>query len=130
MAVASRAGRPRTLVALVDDDPSVRRALRRFLESAGFSVVTFTSGRQVLEGGLIPAAACLIVDVHLGDMDGFELKRSLTAAGVDVPLIFITAHDDEPTKVSARRAGAVAYLPKPIDGEALLEAIVRVIPDR
>jgi FixJ family two-component response regulator len=115
------------LVSVVDDDPSVRRSLQRLLESAGFSVSTFASGEQVLNGCLGRIPACLVVDVHLGDMDGFELNRQLVAGGISIPLIFITAHDDEPTKLSARRAGAVAYLPKPFDGEALLAAIHRAI---
>jgi FixJ family two-component response regulator len=123
--MASAGAGTRTLVSVVDDDPSVRRALQRLLESAGFSVATFASGRQVLQIGLVQTTACLVIDVHLGDMDGFELSRLLAAEGMNIPLIFITAHDDEPAKVSARRAGAVAYFTKPIEGEILLDAIRR-----
>ena len=123
--VVSALAGPRTLVSIVEDDPSVRHALRRFLESAGFSVRTCASGQQALQDRLVATAACMIIDIHLGDMDGFELTRSLRATGVTVPFIFITAHDDESTKVSARRAGAVAYLSKPVEAEVLLDAIGR-----
>jgi len=114
-------------VLIVDDDPSVRRALRRLVESAGFSAETFASGRQAIDIGFLGRAACLIIDVHLGDMTGFELQRILASEGTNVPVIFITAHDDAPTWDNARRAGAIAYLPKPIDGGLLLDAIREAI---
>ena len=121
--------RSAALVCIVDDDPSVCRALRRLVESAGFSVETFSSGGHALSVGVVKRAACLIVDVHLGDMTGFQLKRLLGAEGAKIPTIFITAHDDGPTFESAQRAG-VAYLPKPIDGDVLLEAIHRAVRGR
>jgi two-component system response regulator FixJ len=113
-------------VCIVDDDPSVCRALRRLVESAGFSVETFPSGGHALSVGLLKRAACVIIDIHLGDMTGFQLQRLLAAEGAKVPAIFITAHDDVPTSEYARRAG-VAYLPKPIDGDVLLDTIHRAV---
>ena len=110
----------------VDDDPSVCRALRRLVESAGFSVETFPSGGRALSGGLLKRAACVIIDVHLGDMTGFQLQRLMMADGAKVPTIFITAHDDAPTSEYGRHAG-IAYLPKPIDGDILLDAVHRAI---
>lgn len=114
-------------MSVVDDDPSVLRALRRLIESAGFSVETFASGRHALDVGLVKRAACLVIDVHLGDMTGFDLQRMLAAEGAKVPMIFITAHDDVATSECASRLGAVAYLPKPIDGDILLDAIRRAV---
>jgi len=119
-----------TLVSIVDDDPSVCRALQRLIESAGFAVETFISGQQALDFALLGRTACFVIDVHLGDMTGFDLRRLLLAEGISIPMIFITAHDDEPTEECARRAGAVAYLSKPIDCEVLLEAIGRAVRGR
>jgi FixJ family two-component response regulator len=121
---------PATLVSIVDDDPSVRRALRRLIELAGFAVETFASGKQALDGSLPARVACMVVDVYLGDMTGFELQRLLVARDVEVPMIFITAHDEAATWEQARRAGAAAYLPKPVDGEVLVSAIHAAIGDR
>ena len=76
-----------TLVSIVDDDPSVRRALQRLVESAGFAVETFASGRQLLDFGGLARTACLVIDVHLGDMIGFELRRMLITGGVVASLL-------------------------------------------
>jgi len=116
-------GRPVPRISIVDDDPSVRRALGRLVEVAGFDVQTYASGAQALDGGLSSDVACLVVDVYLGDMTGFELSRRLAARGLSAPTIFITAHDDAVTHEEARRAGAAAYFTKPVDGELLVDAI-------
>jgi len=117
------AARPVPRISIVDDDPSVRRALCRLVEVAGFDVQTYASGAQALDGGLQSDVACLVVDVYLGDMTGFELSRQLAARGLSAPTIFITAHDDAVTHAEARRAGAAAYFTKPVDGELLVDAI-------
>lgn len=111
------------LVSVVDDDASVRRALRRLIQQAGFDVQTFASGAEVLALNASRPSACLVVDVYLGDMTGFDLQRVLAQRGVNVPTIFITAHDDEATAEAARLARAFAYLHKPVDGDTLLGAI-------
>jgi FixJ family two-component response regulator len=121
--MAPMAARPVPRISIVDDDPSVRRALGRLVEVAGFDVQTYASGAQVLDGGLSSDVACLVVDVYLGDMTGFELSRRLAARGLTAPTIFITAHDDALTHAEARRAGAAAYFTKPVDGELLVDAI-------
>jgi len=110
-------------VAIVDDDASVRQALRRLLASAGLAVVTFASARDYLEAQLPEAPGCLVLDIHLGGMSGFDLHRHLEAAGGAVPTIFITGHDDEATHERARRIGAAAYLRKPLEASMLLDAI-------
>jgi FixJ family two-component response regulator len=112
------------LVCVVDDDASLLRALRRLLRAAGFRVDTFTSAEDFLETA--PAAPlCLILDVRLGGMSGFELYQQLSASGAAPPVIFITAHDDAYTQERARRAGAIQYLRKPFDDAALIGAIRR-----
>jgi FixJ family two-component response regulator len=117
------AARPTPRISIVDDDPSVRRALSRLVAVAGFDVETYASGAQALAGGLPSDVACLVVDVYLGDMTGFELSRRLAERGLTAPTIFITAHDDAATHEEARRAGAAAYFTKPVDGEILVDAI-------
>jgi FixJ family two-component response regulator len=116
------------LVTVVDDDPSVRKSMQRLLRAAGFEAVTFASARDFLDGGgLTPAPECLILDIHLGGMNGFELYEHLTAAGSAVPVIFITAHDDAPTRERARQSGSFGYLRKPFEQHALLGAIYRAL---
>ena len=119
-----------SLVAIVDDDPSVCRALRRLLAAAGIEAATFPSAAAFLASGREHEPACLVLDIHLGGMTGFELQAHLAAAGSHVPIIFITAHDDLATRERAGRAGAVAYLPKPFDEAVLLGAIDRAIGPR
>ena len=111
------------LVAIVDDDASVRRALRRLLTSAGLASIAFGSAREYLDAQLPEAPGCLVLDIQLGGMSGFELHQHLEATGETVPTIFITAHDDESTSERARLAGAAGYLRKPLDASVLIEAI-------
>lgn len=113
----------RPLVAIVDDDASVRKALKRLLASAGLDAITFASGAEYLEAGRSAAPGCLVLDIHLGGMSGFDLHQRLMAAGEAVPVILITAHDDEPTRQRAQQTGVAAYLRKPLDASTLLEAI-------
>lgn len=115
---------PMPLIAVVDDDISVRRSLRRLLQSAGYAVVTFASADQYLETSP-PQVACLILDIHLGGLSGFQLHERLQAGSAAVPIIFITAYDDEPTRTRIDRAGVAGHLYKPFEDEALLDAIRR-----
>lgn len=118
----------RPLITVVDDDPSVRKSMERLLRAAGFEAITFASARDFLDGGgLAPAPECLILDIHLGGMNGFELYDHLMAAGSAVPVIFITAHDDAPTRERARQNGSSGYLRKPFEQHALLGAIYRAL---
>jgi FixJ family two-component response regulator len=110
-------------VTVVDDDPSVRRALKRLIMADRFAVETFASGREFLESDTLGRSACVILDVHLGDMNGFEVQERLAAGGARIPLIFITAFDEQATRDRAQRAGAVALLRKPFDDTELLGAI-------
>jgi FixJ family two-component response regulator len=118
--------KPTPMISIVDDDLSVRRALRRLVGSAGYLVETFASAREFL--GSTPSArtACLVLDIYLEGMSGFDLQEQLAAERVAIPIIFMTAHDDAATRERIRRSGAAGYLGKPFDGQALLEAIRRV----
>ena len=116
------------LVSIVDDDHSVRRALRRLVRFAGFTAETFASAENFLSSASLARTTCLVLDIHLnGGMSGFELQAQLTAERVVIPIIFITAHDDVSTRERAKRSGAAAYLCKPFDEELLLDAIRGVV---
>jgi FixJ family two-component response regulator len=115
------------LVAIVDDDASLRRALGRLVRAAGFAVKTFASAEEFLASDRSVPPRCLVLDVRLGGMGGFELHGCLNEAGTSPPVIFITAHDDVATRERARRAGASHYLRKPFDEDALIDAIHRAI---
>src|SRR5437867_1172213 len=111
------------LISIVDDDLSVRRALRRLVQGAGYSVETFASAPEFLDSCPSGRTACLVLDIHLDGTSGFDVHARLAAAGAAIPTIFITAHDDAPTRERARQAGVAAYLPKPFAKRALLGAI-------
>jgi len=113
----------RSEVLVVDDDASVRTALRRLIESAGHDVRTFGSAREFLETTTYSASSCLVLDVRLPDLDGVELHRRLRERGELLPVIFMTGFADIPASVKAIKSGAVDYLPKPVSEETLLKAI-------
>jgi FixJ family two-component response regulator len=113
------------LISIVDDDASVLRALRRLISTAGFRVETFASAREFLDSGQRDRTACLVLDIHLGGMSGFELQERLAATGSPIRIVLITAHDDAATRERARRSGVAAYLRKPFDEQLLIGAIQR-----
>ena len=115
------------VIAVVDDDPSIRRALDRLVRLAGYTVQTFASAGEFLEALPGGRPACLVLDIHLDGMSGFALQERLAADAVGVPVIFITAHDDVPTRERIQASGAAGYLWKPVDERALLDAIRRAI---
>jgi FixJ family two-component response regulator len=118
-----------SVIAIVDDDPSVLRALQRMLEVNGYTVASFVSAQGFLDASTHCQPACLVLDVHLNG-SGFELLARLAAAGIKIPTIFITAHNDDATRRRIEESGAVAHFWKPVDGQALLQAIRRAIgPD-
>jgi FixJ family two-component response regulator len=113
------------LVAVVEDDPSVRRGLERLLRSAGLRVETFSSGSAFLERTGAADPDCLVLDVSLPGQSGLSLLDGMRARGRDIPVIFITGHGDTMTVAHAMKAGAYEFLIKPFDGEELLAAIRR-----
>ena len=114
-------------VVVVDDDASVREALRALLRSAGFRVELFASPEELLRSGPLRDTACLVLDVRMSGMSGVELQDQLIASGSSVPIVFMTAHADASVRTRALAAGAVDFLQKPFSDDALLEAIDRAI---
>jgi FixJ family two-component response regulator len=114
------------LVVVVDDDDSVRRALRWLLVSAGYSVATYSSGAEMLEHRT-DQPACLLIDVRMPDMTGLEVREHLMQMGRDLVTIFITGHDDVAISVQAMKSGAEDFLLKPFEEEAVLDAVRRAV---
>lgn len=110
-------------VAIVDDDESVRKALRRLLCSAGLKVETFATGADFLQSLKEHKPDCIVLDVHMPEMTGFDLQARLAASGPLLPVVIITGYDSTETQDRVMAAGAVAYLRKPINDKALLDAI-------
>jgi FixJ family two-component response regulator len=112
-----------TIVAVVDDDESVRTALKELLRSVGLPAQAFASAEDFLKSGQQQQTGCLIADIRMPGMSGLELQAKLNADRCRIPTIFITAHGDEKMRMQALRAGAVEFLAKPFDDEALLERV-------
>jgi FixJ family two-component response regulator len=110
-------------VFVVDDDPSVRRSIERLIQSIGLEVQTFQSAREFLQRARPEGPACLVLDVRLPGLSGLDLQRELTNRGIQLPIIFITAHGDIPMTVRAMKGGAVEFLTKPFRTHHLLDAI-------
>jgi two-component system, LuxR family, response regulator FixJ len=110
------------VIAIVDDDDSVRRSLVRVVQAAGYAAEGFASAREFLDWLPLGRAACLLLDVHMNEMSGFDLQDRLA-----VPIIFITAHDDPRTQERIARSGAVGHLRKPCEEQTVLEAINRAV---
>ena len=110
-------------VFVVDDDPSVLKGLSRLLRSAGWQAATYGSPDEFLRQYDPAAPGCLVLDVAMPGVDGFELQRRLVDAGCPLPIVFITGHGDIPTTVRAMRAGALNFLAKPVNDDDLLGAV-------
>jgi FixJ family two-component response regulator len=113
----------RKLVVVVDDDRTMLRSLERLLNASGFDTEIFCSAEAFLARTEARKAACLVLDIHLDGMSGIELRRRLSASGCAVPVIFMTAFDDESTHEKAVEAGCVACLHKPFPARFLIGAI-------
>jgi FixJ family two-component response regulator len=111
------------IVYVVDDDASVRNAVKRLIASVGLRVEAFGSAREFLNHKRPEAPGCLVLDVRLPDLGGLEFQGSLAEANIHIPIIFITGHGDIPMSVRAMKAGAVEFLTKPFRGQELLGAI-------
>jgi FixJ family two-component response regulator len=111
------------IVFVVDDDISVRESLQTLINWAGWQAEIFESAQAFLARPLISVPCCLVLDVSLPGLSGLELQKLIATDRIDMPIIFITGHGDIPMSVQAMKAGAVEFLTKPIDDEALLNAI-------
>lgn len=117
----------RAAIAVVDDDAAVREALEGLLRSAGFPVLLFASGEEFLASVRTSDTACLVLDVRMSGMSGLELQDQLNAAGIHIPIVFMTAHADSSVQARALAAGATEFLQKPFDDEELLAAVARAL---
>jgi FixJ family two-component response regulator len=111
------------VVFVVDDDPSVRRAIKRLVESVGLRAELFGSAQEFLYSERPDAASCLVLDIRLPGISGLDFQRELAEANIHTPIVFITAHGDIPMTVRAMKAGAVEFLTKPFRDQDLLDAI-------
>jgi FixJ family two-component response regulator len=113
-------------IAVVDDNPSMLQGLNRLLSAHGFRVRTFASAEAFLEAYVDCGADCLLLDIHLGGISGIDLQRQLISSGRELPVIMMTAIDNEVTRQEAFDAGCVAYLKKPFLSKLLIDAIGRI----
>jgi len=116
-------GRKHKMVAVIEDDESYRAAVERLLKSAGLLAQSFGSAEAFLKSGQQHETGCLITDIRMPGMSGLELQSKLNSDHCSIPTIFITAHGDEKMRMQAMRGGAVKFLTKPFDSEALLESV-------
>jgi FixJ family two-component response regulator len=114
-------------IVVVEDDASMRQAIERILRAAGFEPTLFASAEALLESDATADAGCMVLDVHLPGLSGFQLRELLSKAGTRLPVIFITAHDEPAARDQAKSAGAVAFLAKPFSGRMLLEKVEQAL---
>ena len=114
---------PESIVFVIDDDPSVRRAIKRLIGSVGLRVELFGSAKEFLASKLPNVPSCLVLDIRLPGISGLDFQRQLAEARVQIPIVFITAHGDIPMTVRAMKAGAVEFLTKPFRDQDLLDAV-------
>ena len=123
------AGGTKHVVVGVDDDFRVRESVERLVESAGYGHLVFSSAEEFLQSGTLAIANCLITDVRMPGMDGIELQRRIRLDRPDLPVIFISAHQDDEARQRALDEGAVRFLYKPFDGAELLRSIEAALKD-
>jgi RNA polymerase sigma factor (sigma-70 family) len=114
---------PESIVFVVDDDPSVRSAIKRLIGCVGLQVELFASAQEFLARKLPNVPSCLVLDIRLPGISGLNLQHQLAKANIQIPIIFITAHGDIPMTVRAMKAGALEFLTKPFRDQDLLDAI-------
>src|SRR5579863_8690787 len=113
----------RSMVFVVDDDASIRNALKSLIRSVGLPVELFASAQELLQTKRPDVPSCLVLDIRLPGISGLDFQRKLTEANISIPIIFITGHGDIPMSVRAMKAGAVEFLTKPFRDQDLLDAI-------
>jgi FixJ family two-component response regulator len=118
---------PDSIVYVVDDDSSVREAIKSLIRSVGLRVETFGTAQEFLKSARPDAPGCVVLDVRLPGLSGLDLQRELAANGINLPVIFITGHGDIPMSVRAMKAGALEFLTKPFRDQDLLDAIQQAL---
>src|ERR1700756_342066 len=121
------ASAPETLVFIVEDDESMRRALSNLFQSVGLEVRLFGSAAEMLESQLPDVPSCLVLDIRLPGVSGLDFQADLAKANVHVPIIFMTGHGDIPMTVKAMKAGAIDFLTKPFRQQEILDAVATAI---
>ena len=114
-------------IGIVDDEPSVCKALSRLITSAGFDVITYGSAQAFLDDKPTSEPDLLVLDVRMPGMNGLDLQNHLAASGQTIPIVFITAHENDVAKATAMAAGAVAFFQKPLDEKDLLGVIHKAL---
>jgi FixJ family two-component response regulator len=124
---ASKSSQPTTgiepVVYVIDDDPGIRQALARLFRSVGLHAELFTSANELMQSDLPAVPSCLVLDVRLPGLSGFDLHTELTKANIHIPIIFVTGHGDIPMSVRAMKAGAIDFLTKPFRDQDMLDAV-------
>lgn len=118
------------VISIVDDDESVREATRGLVRSLGYRACTFSSAEEFLSSDSVQNTACLITDVQMPGLSGVELQRRLTADGLRIPIIFITAFPEAKLQARVLKAGAIGYLSKPFDENSLIGCLDTALKDR
>jgi FixJ family two-component response regulator len=114
---------PAARIAIVDDDASVRKALGRLLSASSFDIKSYGSARDFLKSLQLGTPDCLVVDLHMPELTGFDLQRQLMRSGINIPTIVITAYNEPGLRERCQSAGAAAFLLKPVDGSTLIGSI-------
>ena len=119
------------VVAVVEDDAAMRKSIERYLRASDYATISFASAEDFLTSSTVGDAVGLVLDIHLQGISGIELRRRLLDAGSTLPVVFITAYDDDATRTEALALGCIEYLKKPFDAARLITALRRVTePDR
>ncbi|QBQ55857.1 response regulator transcription factor [Nitrosococcus wardiae] len=120
---------PENTIYIVDDDEAMRKSLALLLKGEGFNVKTYASAQTFLESGEFPLTGCILLDVRMPGMDGFELQELLPQRGIHLPVIMITGHADVPMAVQAMKSGAKDFIEKPFRAQALLDRIHKALSE-
>jgi FixJ family two-component response regulator len=115
------------VIAVVDDDPSVRRGLERLIRSVGWKAETFASAQEFLARVGVEVPSCVVLDLQLPGLSGLELQKQMAEVGLETPIVFLTGHGNIPATVQAMKAGAIEFLTKPVEEQELLKAIQEAI---
>lgn len=115
------------MISIIDDDESIRKGLGRLFRSVGFDVNSFASAEEFLNSGDLQRSSCLILDLRMPGMDGLELQSRLVSSNCQVPIVFLTAHNDEQSREQALQAGAIDFVQKPFNEASLIRDVNKAV---